>query len=146
MNVYGPRQDYKGAYIAVIMKMLDAIDKGEVQLYGTGSNHFDFINVKDCARANICAMKSNAVDSFYNVGTGKKTSLNSLAELLVQITNCKKPIKYIKQNEKTFVKSRIGCPKKAKKEIKFNYDIELKDGLIELVNWRNQIKNSTINF
>lgn len=24
MNVYGPRQDYRGAYIAVIMKMLDA--------------------------------------------------------------------------------------------------------------------------
>ena len=29
MNVYGPRQDYHGAYIAVIMKMLDAIDRGE---------------------------------------------------------------------------------------------------------------------
>src|ERR1700681_4029015 len=29
MNVYGPRQDYNGAYIAVIMKMLDAIDRGE---------------------------------------------------------------------------------------------------------------------
>ena len=28
MNVYGPRQDYRGAYIAVIMKMLDAIDRG----------------------------------------------------------------------------------------------------------------------
>ena len=56
---------------------------------------FYFVTVKDCAKANICAMKSNAVDSFYNVGTGKKTSLKSLAELLVQITNCKKPIKYI---------------------------------------------------
>jgi nucleoside-diphosphate-sugar epimerase len=30
MNVYGPRQDYHGAYIAVIMKMLDAIDRGDV--------------------------------------------------------------------------------------------------------------------
>ena len=29
MNVYGPRQDYHGAYIAVIMKMLDDIDKGQ---------------------------------------------------------------------------------------------------------------------
>ena len=29
MNVYGPRPDYQGAYIAVIMKMLDAIDRGE---------------------------------------------------------------------------------------------------------------------
>ena len=33
MNVYGPRQDYQGAYIAVIMKMLDAIDKGEILLF-----------------------------------------------------------------------------------------------------------------
>ena len=31
MNVYGPRQDYHGAYIAVIMKMLDAIDRGDAQ-------------------------------------------------------------------------------------------------------------------
>jgi UDP-glucose 4-epimerase len=28
MNVYGPRQDYKGAYIAVIMKILDRLDQG----------------------------------------------------------------------------------------------------------------------
>ena len=33
MNVYGPRQDYHGAYIAVIMRMLDAIDKGESPSY-----------------------------------------------------------------------------------------------------------------
>ena len=28
MNVYGSRQDYQGAYIAVIMKILDRLDKG----------------------------------------------------------------------------------------------------------------------
>ena len=33
---------------------------------------FDFINVKDCGRANICAMKSNAVDSFTMLEQGKK--------------------------------------------------------------------------
>ena len=38
MNVYGPRQDYHGAYIAVIMKMLDAIDRGEgPTILGDGS-------------------------------------------------------------------------------------------------------------
>ena len=67
MNVYGPRQDYKGAYIAVIMKMLDAIDEGKSPtIYGTGEEAFDFINVKDCARANICAMKSDFKNAFYN--------------------------------------------------------------------------------
>ena len=85
-------------------------------------------------------MTSSFKDTFYNVGTGKQTSLKQLAELLIQITNCKKPIKFIKQNEKTFVKSRIGCPKKAKKEINFEYEIELIDGLKELIKWRSQIK------
>ena len=59
MNVYGPRQDYHGAYIAVIMKMLDAIDRGErPTIYGDGSQAYDFVSVEDCARANLCAMKA----------------------------------------------------------------------------------------
>jgi UDP-glucose 4-epimerase len=80
MNVYGPRQDYHGAYIAVIMKMLDAIDKGEgPTILGDGSEAFDFVAVEDCGRANVCAMKADTADRFYNVGTGKRTSLKELA-------------------------------------------------------------------
>ena len=72
MNVYGPRQDYRGAYIAVIMKMLDAIDRGEgPTILGDGSEAFDFVAVSDCGRANVCAMKAETTDRFYNVGTGK---------------------------------------------------------------------------
>ena len=60
MNVYGPRQDYRGAYIAVIMKMLDAIDRGEgPTILGDGSEAFDFVAVEDCGRANICAMQAD---------------------------------------------------------------------------------------
>ena len=51
--VYGPRQDYQGAYIAVIMKMLDALDRGEpLVIYGDGSQAYDFVFVSDCAKAN----------------------------------------------------------------------------------------------
>ena len=73
MNVYGPRQDYNGAYIAVIMKMLDAIDKGEAPtILGDGMEAFDFVAVEDCAKANVCAMKAQTTDEFLNVGTGKE--------------------------------------------------------------------------
>ena len=91
MNVYGPRQDYHGAYIAVIMKMLDAIDKGESPtIMGDGSEAFDFVAVEDCAYANVCAMKSEAQDRNYNVGTGIRTSLKELAEKLIELTDCEK--------------------------------------------------------
>ena len=48
MNVYGPRQDYRGAYIAVIMRMLDSIDRGEpLVVYGDGSQAYDFVHGTD---------------------------------------------------------------------------------------------------
>ena len=48
MNVYGPGQDYKGAYIAVMMKMLDSLNKNKVSNFGDGSESFDFIYVRLC--------------------------------------------------------------------------------------------------
>ena len=137
MNVYGPRQDYHGAYIAVIMKMLDAIDKGECPtILGDGSEAFDFVAVEDCALANVCAMRSDVSDSFYNVGTGYRTSLKELAEMLVDLTNCMQPIKYAPRSQATLVRNRIGCPKKASAEIGFTAAINLRDGLERLIEWR----------
>ena len=50
MNVYGPRQDYHGAYTAVIHKVLDRIAAGKrPMVYGDGSQSYDFIAVEDVA-------------------------------------------------------------------------------------------------
>jgi len=140
MNVYGPRQDYHGAYIAVIMKMLDAIDKGNSPtIMGDGSEAFDFVAVEDCGLANVCAMKAETTDTFYNVGTGKRTSLKELAELL-EITGCDKPIQYAPRSQATLVRNRIGSPKKASAEIGFNSTLDLREGLKKLIEWRSSHK------
>ena len=137
MNVYGPRQDYQGAYIAVIMKMLDAIDRGESPtILGDGSEAFDFVAVEDCAKANVCAMKSTASDSFYNVGTGIRTSLKELAETLIELTGTSKPINYAPRSQATLVRNRIGCPQKASTEIGYTASIKLREGLQRLIDWR----------
>ena len=137
MNVYGPRQDYRGAYIAVIMKMLDAIDRGEgPTILGDGSEAFDFVAVRDCGRANVCAMKADSVDRFYNVGTGKRTSLKELAEMLLRLTNCRQPIKYAPRSQATLVRNRIGSPERAEKEIGFEAMLPLERGLQDLIHWR----------
>lgn len=141
MNVYGPRQDYHGAYIAVIMKMLDAIDRGESPtIMGDGSEAFDFVAVEDCGMANVCAMKADTADRFYNVGTGKRTSLKELAEMLVELTACKKPINYAQRSQATLVRNRVGCPKRASKEIGFDAKLDLMEGLKRLIEWRKSHK------
>jgi UDP-glucose 4-epimerase len=137
MNVYGARQDYHGAYIAVIMKILDNLDKGLAPVvYGDGSQAYDFINVIDCGRANVCAMKADTTDEFYNVGRGIRTTIKELAELLLEISGSNLEIQY-EPAGMTFVKNRIGCPIKAKKEIGFEAKIELRQGLLDLIEWRN---------
>ena len=141
MNVYGPRQDYNGAYIAVIMKMLDAIDRGDgPTILGDGSEAFDFVAVEDCGKANVCAMSADSVDRFYNVGTGKRTSLKELAEMLLVLTGSDKPINYAPRSQATLVRNRVGCPKRASNEIGFTADIGLMDGLARLIEWRKNHK------
>jgi len=141
MNVYGPRQDYRGAYMAVIMKMLDTIDRGESPtILGDGSEAFDFVAVEDCARANICAMQSDAVDGFYNVGTGTRTTLRELAEAICRLTACSRPIQYAPRSQATLVRNRIGSPVRARKHLGFVAECPLDEGLRCLIAWRAEDK------
>ncbi len=137
MNVYGPRQDYKGAYIAVIMKILDRLGQGLGPIvYGDGSQAYDFIYVSDTARANICAMKAAATNDFYNVGSGNQTTINELAEMILKVTGSDQKIQYEPAGQ-TFVTNRIGDPSRAIKELGFKYEVELEEGLKRLIKWRN---------
>ena len=138
MNVYGPRQDYEGAYVAVIMKMLDAVDRGEpLVVFGDGSQSYDFVYVQGCARANVLAMKTDSEDRFYNVGTGIRTSIKELAALIVRLTGTNRPVRYEPAGQ-TFVRNRIGCPERAAAEIGFTADVLLEEGLRGVIRWRRE--------
>lgn len=135
-NVYGPRQDYEGAYVAVIMKILDRLDRGEAPtVYGDGSQAYDFINVRDCARANVEVIKAEVVDRFYNVCTGIGTSIRELAETLITLTGQEVEVDYLPE-EISFVSKRIGDPTSAREDLGFVAKTNLVDGLRELIEFR----------
>jgi UDP-glucose 4-epimerase len=136
INVYGPRQDYKGTYIAVMMKMLDNLDRGLAPvIFGDGTQSYDFIYVGDAARANVCALKSDVPFGFYNVGRGIKTSIRELAELILKITDSNLPIQF-EPDSQTFVTNRVGDPIAAERDLDFTWSVDLEDGLRKLIEWR----------
>jgi UDP-glucose 4-epimerase len=136
INVYGPRQDYKGTYIAVMMKMLDNLDRGLAPvIFGDGTQSYDFIYVGDAARANVCALKSDVPFGFYNVGRGIKTSIRELAELILKITDSNLPIQF-EPDSQTFVTNRVGDPIAAERDLDFTWSVDLDDGLRRLIEWR----------
>ncbi|MBF0475923.1 MAG: NAD-dependent epimerase/dehydratase family protein [Deltaproteobacteria bacterium] len=136
MNVYGPRQDYRGAYVAVMMKMLDRLDQGlPPVVFGDGSQVYDFIHVKDAARANILAMKAEAKGRCYNVGRGIGTSLVELCRLLMAIHGESVDIEF-RPAEVSFVTQRIGSIDRAQADLGFNWTIPLDEGMRDLIDWR----------
>lgn len=135
-NVYGPRQDDKGVYTSVIVKAIASIEQGiSPTIYGDGSQSYDFVYVGDVARANICAMESNIASGFYNVGTGKGTSINELVTLLLDIMDSKLQPRYEVAGQ-TFVTNRILSEVKAYEDLGFRYKVGLKEGLKKLIEWR----------
>jgi UDP-glucose 4-epimerase len=137
MNVYGPRQDYKGAYTAVMHKLLDAIEAGRPPVvYGDGAQTYDFVHVRDVARANVLAMRSGAC-GFYNVGRGVGTTIKELAELLLRLAGSPLPVQYQPAGP-TFVTRRVGCPRRAEAELGFRWTVGLEEGMRSLIEWRSR--------
>jgi UDP-glucose 4-epimerase len=136
MNVYGPRMDYEGAYVSVIMKVLDKIDAHEPPvIFGDGSQAYDFIHVEDVARANILALKSDATDFNYNIGTGVKTTIKELVDSLLEITGTDLEPEYRPQ-EQMFVTHRVGSIDAAQRDLGFTAAIPYEEGLRSVVEWR----------
>ena len=136
MNVYGPRMDYKGTYVSVIMKVLDRLDEGlPPVIFGDGSQAYDFVHVEDVARANILALKSDVTDECINVGVGVKTTINELVQQLLTLTGSSVAPEYRPQ-EQMFVTHRVGSTEKAARLLGFTGRIPLDAGLRSVVEWR----------
>jgi UDP-glucose 4-epimerase len=136
MNVYGPRQDYRGAYIAVMHKVLDRIEAGQrPQVFGDGTQQYDFVHVSDVARANLLAMQADVSGHCYNVGRGVGTTIRELTELLLRLKRSSLEIEFVPAGQ-TFVTQRIGCPKKATADLGFEWKVGLEEGMQSLIDWR----------
>ena len=136
MNVYGPRMDYKGAYVSVIMKVLDRIDAGERPvIFGDGSQAYDFVHVDDVARANVLAMKSDATDVCLNVGTGIETTINELVTALLALSGGGLEPEY-RPEEQSFVTRRVAGTELSERLIGFRAQLDCEEGLRSLIAWR----------
>lgn len=82
-NVFGPRQDPKGAYAAAVPIFIEKALRGdEIIIHGDGGQTRDFIYVKDIAGALSFAVETPGVTGVFNAGYGGSITINDLAERL----------------------------------------------------------------
>jgi UDP-glucose 4-epimerase len=93
-NVFGPRQDPRSQYAAVIPNFITRILNHESPvIYGDGEQTRDFSYVKDVVQANLKAMESNATGVF-NVAYCRRINLKELAAMIMEITGISVPLVY----------------------------------------------------
>jgi len=85
-NVFGKRQDPKGAYAAVIPRWIDAlINRNPPLINGDGKTSRDFCYVKNVIQGNILAARCDSPEALcrvYNIACGDRTTLNELLGLI----------------------------------------------------------------
>ena len=126
-NIYGPRLKTSGPYSAVIGKFLKQKKNRKcLTIVGDGKQTRDFIHVDDLADVFLKIIKSKYVNKIYNLGSGKKTSINTIAKIF----NGKKKFIPIRPGEP---KNSVANIKKIKKEINWKPKISIEQGIKNLL-------------
>lgn len=83
-NVFGPRQDPKGAYAAAVPIFIEkAVRNEDITIFGDGGQTRDFIYVKDIVGALAFAVETPGVTGVFNAGYGGQVTIGDLANSLV---------------------------------------------------------------
>ena len=130
-NVYGPNQNTKSIYSAVIPKFIKRAKENKfLELNNYGLQSRDFIHVNDVCIALFQAANSEKSGTF-NVGTGKSIKIKNLALLVIDIIKKGK----IKKKKSLKFDAIYSCANidKTKRILNFKSKVKLKEGIKELV-------------
>ena len=128
-NVYGPRLNISDQYSAVIGNFLSQTKNNKaLTIVGDGKQTRDFIHVDDIAKACVKVIRSKCINKIYNLGSGKKTSINTLAKIF----NGKK--KFI-PNRPGEAKNSLADISKFKKDVNWHPKISLEKGIKKLIKY-----------
>ncbi len=140
-NVYGPGQDPKNPNLGMVSIFLNmAKNSSEIKVKGSLKRFRDFIFIDDVVNCWYKVTIDNKnYNKIYNLGSGKKTSLKKLLNIIKKVLN--KNIKIIE--EKGTPGDFLGCYasiKKTTRDLRFFPSVNLESGIKIFNKWLNNNK------
>lgn len=133
-NVFGPRQDPKSEYAAVIPNFITRILKHESPIiHGDGGQTRDFSYVKDVVQANIRAMESEA-EGVFNVAYCQRINLKELAAAIMDLTGITVPLTFDPPRTGD-VRDSLADITRATQAFGYRPEYTVKSGLEETIAW-----------
>jgi UDP-glucose 4-epimerase len=136
-NVFGLGQRPDNPYCGVVAKFFDAALAHEPQLiHGDGEQTRDYTFVEDAVSATLSvAVSPRATGQAYNVGTGRETSVNQLAELINSITGASVEPRHIDRRDIDNIRRRVVNIEKIRRELRWIPVYTVEQGLGETYDW-----------
>jgi UDP-glucose 4-epimerase len=133
-NVYGPGQDPRGEYAAVIPRfIMNVLRRSPPVIFGDGNQVRDFVFVKDVVRANILAMQRDAV-GVMNIGSGDGTPILRLARAVMETGGlAREPV--LEKPRPGDIRESVADISRARDIMGFRPKVHLADGLRETLAW-----------
>jgi len=133
-NVYGVNQRYD-AYGNVIPIFAHQILRGmPITIFGDGEQTRDFVNVYDIVQANIKAAMASGVSGVFNIGSGRRITINQLVELMRNLIGLSVQVQYAPPRPGD-VRHSLADISAATKAFGYAPNVGLKEGLREYMNW-----------
>jgi len=135
-NVFGPRQDPKSEYAAVIPRFATRLLAGVPPIiYGDGEQTRDFTYISNVIDANwVAATHPRAVGEAFNIGCGTRTSLNQLVREMSEILTTSREPQY-EPGRAGDVRHSLADTSKAKGLLDYRPAVTLREGLIKVIDW-----------
>lgn len=140
-NIYGPRMDVFGKYTEVLIRWLECLERGErPRIFGDGRQTMDWVFVEDVARANLRAAECEVVDEVFHIASGRETSLLDLCQLTREIAGrADLEPEFLPERKVNPVPRRLAAIDKARRLLGFETQVDLREGLRRLVEWRRAV-------
>ena len=136
-NVYGRYQSADNPYCGVIGKFITAaLDGQPLNVHGTGAQTRDYTHIEDAINATIAAaINPVAIGNDYNIGTGRETSVNELAETIIALTQSRSVIKNIVNRDIDNISRRCINIAKSAADLPYHPGVSLYKGLEQTIAW-----------
>lgn len=133
-NVFGPRQDPRSQYAAVVPNFASALLRGErPTIHGDGEQSRDFTYVENVVEGNMLAASApDAAGHVYNVACGERVTLNELFGELADLIGCDVEPKYVEPRAGD-VRHSLADISAARRDLGYEPGVMLREGLARTV-------------
>jgi nucleoside-diphosphate-sugar epimerase len=138
-NVYGPHGSWRGgrekAPAAICRKVIEAVEGGEIEIWGDGQQTRSFLYIDECIEAIRRLMASSDFTGPVNIGSEEMVTIKQLAEMIIGISGKTLSVRPLSSSSIVGVRGRNSDNRLLRQQLGYEPTMPLRDGLVRTYAW-----------